>query len=159
MTCPHPAPATPPGSRDLLEQVVTKDISPPLQGAKFESKLVTISSDLLQQWYRTRCGGETSASAKSGVRTEGSKVKVAEDSLDEKVGGSKVNVAEESLDEVVEGSKVESEVPGESCSNVGSSLSGKQLLKLQKEAVCREFVANMKPHFKTKFKTKVVSRP
>lgn len=38
------------GSRDLFEQVLTEDISPPILGAKFESKLVTIPSQVLKEW-------------------------------------------------------------------------------------------------------------
>ncbi len=48
---PHPC-ATPPyiGSRDLLEQVLTTDITPVLS-AKFESRLITISNDFLTTCY------------------------------------------------------------------------------------------------------------
>ena len=114
---------------------MTKDISPPLLGAKFESKLVTVSSSLLRQWCsaRHKGGDSTSVQVQEAARS-------ARES------------AESSLSEDGEGSKVDSEPEG--CGTV-SSLSAKKLLKLQKEAVCREFVVNMKPHYKTKFKTKV----
>ena len=60
----------------------------------------------------------------------------------------------------VERCKEQSESEGdgvERCKEEQSAPSAKQLLKLQKEAVCREFVVHMKPHFKTKFKNKVSS--
>ncbi len=122
---------------------MTKDISPPLLGAKFESKLVTISSSLLQQWCAARPGSEDSTTTPAAGEAE-------ESTTDSPATTDLTPTLSSSGDD--EGSKVESKPEGPS---VGS-LSSKQLLKLQKEAVCREFVANMKPYYKTKFKAKVL---
>lgn len=180
-----------------MEQVLTKDISPPLQLAKVESKLVSIPCLSLKQWCHASLQ-ETAESAKevcclewgvcvlvvfvfqecvlpevrpAGTEAEGSSK--VESGHEEVAGAADVGSVAQAAGDIrnsvasADGNNMSSGATedggaiddGDEQGNGAAPMCAKQLLKLQKAAVCRSFTANMKPHYKAKFKSKVRYHP